>query len=455
MTLRIANHVAASDHLDSPLRHGRIGNAKVAGLQKELGISSPRYQLLLTAYYLGYIPFQWMLLLWKPLGARNVVAVSMIGLGACSICQGAANNWATLFALRFLIGVFEAGYIPGVSLYFSQMYTRQEFGFRYAVFIVASSFANAWTGVLSFGLQHAKASISAWRLLLIVEASPTIILAVFAWIFIPNSIATARFLNDRERKIAAHRCGRLAQMSAVAAEPTKRHGWSARKLLSAFADVHLLGFTVAFFFAQFAFASLPVFLPTIIKEIGYTGIQANGLSAPPYVLAIITATSAAWFSDRAGVRGPFIIAFSSLALIGYALLATLTSTAGRYVCCWLIVVGVQSTIPLLFTWVGSNSASDAKRGASFVCFGMIGQVGPIVGVYMYPDHEAPYYRRGMSVNAACFGIVIFIASILSIRMFLLNRSRDRKYGKTTFENGVIPHEVAEQGNSHPSFRFTP
>lgn len=91
-----------------------------------------------------------------------------LGFGGMSMVQGAASNWAGLMALRFLIGVFEAGYGPGVAFFLSWFYSRQEMALRYGLFIGASAFANAMASSLAYGIVQAKAGISDWRLLFIV-----------------------------------------------------------------------------------------------------------------------------------------------------------------------------------------------------------------------------------------------------------------------------------------------
>lgn len=91
-----------------------------------------------------------------------------LGFGGMSMIQGAANSWAGLMSLRFLIGVFEAGYGPGVAFFLSWFYSRQEMALRYALFIGAAAFANAMASSLAYGIVQAKAGISDWRLLFIV-----------------------------------------------------------------------------------------------------------------------------------------------------------------------------------------------------------------------------------------------------------------------------------------------
>lgn len=85
-----------------------------------------------------------------------------------------------------------------------------------------------------------------------------------------------------------------------------------------------------YFSTNVSFASLPVFLPIILEELGYSSINAQGLSAPPYFLSFLITVSSVWVADRTQQRGYFIIALSMVGCIGYIILATVESVGARY-----------------------------------------------------------------------------------------------------------------------------
>ena len=88
---------------------------------------------------------------------------------------------------------------------------------------------------------------------------------------------------------------------------------------------------IMYFSVNVGFASLPLFVPTIISEMGeFTTVQSQGLTAPPYLLCFFVILITAWTTDKVGIRGPFVTFFSLFAAIGYILLGTCTSVAGRY-----------------------------------------------------------------------------------------------------------------------------
>ena len=91
-----------------------------------------------------------------------------IGWGSMSMIQAATTNFAGIMALRFLIGAFEAGYVPAVALYMTFFYHRSEMGLRYGLFIAFSPLASCFASALAYGIVHAKTSVKTWQLLFLI-----------------------------------------------------------------------------------------------------------------------------------------------------------------------------------------------------------------------------------------------------------------------------------------------
>lgn len=120
-----------------------------------------------------------------------------------------------MMALRFLMGMFEAGYGPGIPYLLSFFYLRHEVGSRQGIFLSAAPLANTFAGALAYGITAAKKSaIARWRLLFIVEGAPTLVMAAIAWFFLPDAPEKARFLNEDEKRIAKARAVRQTGQDA-------------------------------------------------------------------------------------------------------------------------------------------------------------------------------------------------------------------------------------------------
>lgn len=135
-------------------------------------------------------------------------------------------------ACRFLLGVAETMFGPGIPLYFSFFYPRRYMGLRFGLFLSGAALANAYGGALAYGLSHIHSSVSNWKLLFIIEGVPTVLLAVICWFFLPDSPASAKFLTERERQVAIH----LAGDHQAQERPPGERGLNFKNLFEAFKD---------------------------------------------------------------------------------------------------------------------------------------------------------------------------------------------------------------------------
>lgn len=130
---------------------------------------------------------------------------------------------------RFLLGVAEAMFGPGVPLYLSYFYPRSRIGFRHGVFVSGAALANAYGSTLAYGITQIKGSIGPWRILFLIEGLPTLLLAVWTWFFLPDSICTCEFLSEREKQIAEAMVGRNQVLGG-------KPGVNVREVLAAYID---------------------------------------------------------------------------------------------------------------------------------------------------------------------------------------------------------------------------
>lgn len=184
---------------------------------------------------------------------------------------------------------------------------------------------------------------------------------------------------------------------------------------------------------------------------GYSSVQAQGLSAPPYLCSYFVCLLMSFLSDRFGNRSYFLSALALLGAVGYLVQALIQTNGVRYFATYLICAGVFSAVALTFTWVTDNQGSASKRGAGLIIFGMIGQTGSIAGSRFFPKEEGPYYTKGMVISAALLLFAAILSQILSFLMRIENRRRDMVYGSVT--NYDAPEDVKDLGDAHPSFRF--
>lgn len=183
-----------------------------------------------------------------------------------------------------------------------------------------------------------------------------------------------------------------------------------------------------YFSCNVSFSSLPVFLPTILSEMGFSAINSQGLSAPPYFISFILVILTTWIADRTQQRGITILTMSLIGATGYIILAATSATGSRYFGVYLAAAGIFPCIGNILPWVLNNQGSDTKRGTGIAILNLVGQCGPLLGTRIYPANDSPYYRLGMWVCAAFMLFNGLLAFGLRYLLQWENSRLDRKYG---------------------------
>ncbi|KAJ9151380.1 Major facilitator superfamily transporter [Pleurostoma richardsiae] len=399
------------------LDRSNIGNAETAGMSEDLGFDDSQYQWLLTIFYIPYIIFEWAAVMWKIVPPHIWAFATILMWGIASTLQATAFNWAGLMACRWFLATAEAAFSPGIPYLLSFFYRRHELGFRCGIFLSAAPLATTFAGALAYGITSGHAAIANWKLLFIVEGIPTILLAFVILKYLPDSPDTARFLTEEEKEVAR---ARAIQQSGV--EGAARIGRiSLREAVEAFATPQTLVQPLMYFSCNVSFASLPVFLPAILTTMGFTSIDAQGLTAPPYFLAFLICILTTYLADRLRQRGLMIAGLSVVGGVGYVLLATVRSVGVRYLGVFLAAAGVFPAIANILSWVLNNQGTDTKRGVGIAMLNIIGQCGPILGTRVFPAAEKPYYVKGMSI---CAGFMFFNALLaVSLRTYFAWKNR--------------------------------
>ena len=138
-----------------------------------------------------------------------------------------------------------------------------------------------------------------------------------------------------------------------------------------------------------------LFLPTIIKELGYTSTRAQLLSVPPYVGGCLATLAAGYYSDKYYIRGPFIVGHGLIAIVGYIMLISANHQPGvSYAGTFFAALGVFPTIPCSISWVGNNMGGELKRGVVIALVIGIGNLGGVCSSYIYQTKDAPRFFVG-------------------------------------------------------------
>ncbi|KAG7448801.1 MFS general substrate transporter [Guyanagaster necrorhizus] len=435
-------------YLFAYLDRSNLGNARLQGLPQDILNGDPTgvlFDWITSAFYFSYIICQIpATIVSKLVPPHYWLAGAAVGWGLSSTLMSTAFNFGGLFTARVFLGIFEAGFGPGIPLYFSLFYTREEMGLRMAYWFGFAAVSGAFGGLIAFGISMSNVTIAHWRLLLIVEGVPTIILGIISFFSLPNRPEVTHLFNSRERELAIARMNRSAS-GDVGNVVNKAHIWMA------FRDWRIYTGGVIYFGLNCALASISAFLPTIIQTFGNTAAVAQLLTVPPYAVSAVVLTLFSYASDRLQTRGCFMAVASTIGAIGYLLLLTVSSNNHvRYFATFCITSGTYTTIGLIIAWFAHNLGSETKRATGIPMFMAIGQCGSVLGSHIFPETEGPEYTKGFAISCALEFLAAICAIILHFSYRLENKRRNICYGIPDYNVRVDTSEVADKA---PDFRY--
>ncbi|KAK7446647.1 hypothetical protein VKT23_014341 [Stygiomarasmius scandens] len=412
------------------LDRSNIGNAKVLNsdtgdsLQQTIHLSNHDYttalMVFLVAYFLFETPSNYLLKRFNP---SRWIAFLMFAWGAMTMCLGAASNYGSLTAVRFLLGMFEAGLFPGLVYFLTFWYRPEERALRVALILASASLAGAFGGAIAYGVgkMNGAGGLEAWRWLFILEGIPSCALAFAVFFFFPDYPETAKWLSDEERELAIER------IKGVASLGHEKITWAEAK--DTLMDWRLYLHYLVYICISVPFSSISLFAPTIVSGLGYTGLTAQLFTVPPYACAYVITCTVSWLSDRLEARG--YVAGSSLFIAGimFIIEGVLAPTAfkARYGILCLAVSFAFGSIPPLLSWLTANLRSTASATLGVPMNVSMGAIGQIIGVYIYLSKEAPGYPTGHFTNAA-FALLGSIVALI-LRTLYVRRNRDLAPGE--------------------------
>ncbi|KAI0731136.1 MFS nicotinic acid transporter-like protein Tna1 [Earliella scabrosa] len=421
-------------YLLSFLDRSNVANARLEGLATDLNITGNQYLTSLTLYFIGYVIFEACgaakshidivpcNVILKRTSPKIWLPTLTLLWGIVSTLMGVTQNLAGFFAVRFFLGVTESGLFPGVVFYLSMWYKRHERVYRVALFFSAASLAGAFGGILAYGIGKMKGvgGLNGWRWIFIIEGLLTVVVSLFAYRFIVNYPTTAPFLTEPERKVVQDRL--RADSDATAAEP---FSWDA--VVRALKDPKCWLYGLTFHTLSLPLYTLSLFLPTIIKDLGYTAANAQLLSVPPYALATILTLAVSILSEKLHRRAPLIIGSSLVGIIGYAILISNTSPTTRpgvsYLGTFFAAAGIYPATALALSWPAMNVAGQTKRATATAMQISIGNLGAVLGTQLYRPVTSPRYLLG---HGFALGYLVANVIVVGTLWWLLVRENGRR-----------------------------
>jgi ACS family tartrate transporter-like MFS transporter len=279
-------------------------------MNKDLGMTATVFGNAAGVFFWGYFLFEVPSnVILEKVGARLWIARIMVTWGLLSGATAFCTGPYSFLTVRFLLGLAEAGFYPGLVLFFTYWFPDRHRARIVAGFTLALPIAVALGAPMSTGLMELNGTwgLAGWKWMYLVEAVPTVLLGIVVLFYVTDRPADARWLTDEQRNWLI---GALtAERRTIEAERTVG-AW--RALI----DPKVLLLSLNYFGIVTASLGMLIFLPQIIKQLGITNMQVGWASMIPYLCGAASMVFCGWLSDRLGERRWSLFCTCMLSVLG-------------------------------------------------------------------------------------------------------------------------------------------
>ena len=344
-------------------------------MNKELGLSSTAYGLGAGIFFLSYFLFEVPSNLFlERFGARKWIARIMFTWGLLSGSMAFITGETSFYVVRFLLGIAEAGFFPGIifylTLWFPAAYRARIIGFFMAAIPLSSVLGAPLSGMLlDLNGWH---GMRGWQWLFIIEAAPALILSVVVFFYLTDRPADAKWLGADQRAWLANRLA-LEEKQRV----TAQHLGIVETLL----NPKVLGLALVYFGAVACNYGIGFFLPQIVKGFGLTNFNTGLVTAIPYVVGVVAIVCWGRRSDQKQERKFHCASALALASVGIAASTFLPDPTLKMLALSVAAFGVFGCLPVFWT-LPTSFLSGAAAAGGIAAINSIGNLSGFAGPYL-------------------------------------------------------------------------
>jgi ACS family tartrate transporter-like MFS transporter len=396
-------------------------NVAFAGLtmNADLGFTAEMFGfgggIFFAGYFLFEVPSN---LLLERFGARRWIARIMVTWGALAAGMASITGPTSFYAMRFLLGVAEAGFFPGVILYLTYWFTAEQRARWIGMFMTAIPLSSVIGGPVSGWILdhlHGALGLAGWQWLFLLEGLPSVAVGLACLVYLDDGPASAAWLEPAERDAL------LGRLAAERRDCEAVHGFTLREALT---NRRVLALSLVYFGIVCGNYGLGYWLPTIVSGVARsarldaaTGISLNTLTgalvAVPYALAVVAMIAWTRRSDRTGERVWHVAGPSILGGVSLAAAAQLADPRLGAAALTLAAVCTYAALPTFWTLPTAFLTGTAAAGG-IALVNSIGNLGGFVGPYLlgWLQQTTGAPGAGLLVLAACYVMAGVVTAFL-------------------------------------------
>lgn len=398
-----------------------LGYGAIMGLREDCNLTGNQYSLVSSIApiaQLVWLPFSSWLIVKVP---HRILAPTLVfGWGTAQTCMAACNDYGSLVATRFLLGLFEAACLPLFSVITSQWYRRAEQPMRVACWYGTNGLATMFAAAISYGLGHVRGRLYTWQVLFLLVGLMTVVSAPVVYWFLDNDVTTARFLTEHEKLQAVERL-RANQTGTGSSEFKWDQVWEALIEPKTWLFV---GIAVCL---NVTAAVTNTFGPIVVAGFGFDGLRTALLNIPFGAVQLLVIFPASYAAQRYRIKSFFLAVMLLPVLAGAIMLYLLgRDDVPPLLAAYYLLAFLFSGNPLLVSWMISNIAGTTKKSVIMSLYNIGSSVGNIVGPLLFSSKDAPQYLPGLTKVMAITCTLIALIGMQTANLWFLNKMQERK-----------------------------
>ena len=380
-----------------------VGFAKLQMLQ-DLQFSEAVYGLGAGVFFIGYFLFEVPSnLLLEKIGARKTLARITILWGLASMAMIYVTTPMSFYAIRFLLGIFEAGFFPGVVLYLTYWFPAQKRARVNGLFMTSFAIAGVVGGPIAgfvMSTMEGVGHLANWQWLFLLEGIPSVLAGIAVLLFLPEKPVNAGWLTSSEK-----------QAVTQALEAENRDLSKHSSLRAACANSRVWICAAVYFCVVSGNATIAFWSPSIIKEIGIAGnLQIGLISAIPFIAGTIAMVLNGIHSDRSGERRLHCALATLVASIGLVLTGLFLGNALLALCALtLAAIGILAAFPVFWSLPAAFLTGTAAAGG----IALINSIGNLAGF------AAPYLIGSLKTSTGKLASGLYFVAALEFAASVL------------------------------------
>lgn len=351
-----------------------IGFAAIT-MKEDLGFTASILGFGAGIFFLGYFLFEVPsnIILHK-VGARIWIARVMVTWGIIAGGMAFVESSTSFYVMRFLLGVAEAGFFPGIILYLSYWFPARNRAGVIALFMAAAPIATAIGSPISAALleMHGIMGLAGWQWMFLIEAIPAVILGVVVFFYMTDRPEKAAWLKPDEREWL---------VKTMQAEDANKGGQQHHSILRGLANPRVLALALIYFGTSAGLYTLGIWAPQIIKELGVSSMTVGLLNAIPPIISVVAMILWSHHSDKTNERTWHVALACLTAAVGLAIAASTGSMFGLIAALTIVNVGISCSKPPLWS-MPTMFLSGAAAATGIATINSIGNLGGFAGPAM-------------------------------------------------------------------------